>query len=181
MTHTYNAAVLLASIQNLVVEKEQLAPHSFMPKIPQFEKHFKRDDDKKKLLDADRNMAPFTSTSFSSSSSLSISLALSQSPFQSSNVRARTVSMDAHSFASTDANGRPSLSLRGPFFAERNRSENGNRNNSESLVYVSPPSSPSMYPLPAPTITMGRMMPINMDMSAPMTMTSPSNPPPYMT
>ena len=142
MNHTYDAAVLLASIQNLVVEKEQLAPHSFMPKIPQFEKHFKRDDDKKKLLDADRNMAPFTSTSFSSSSSLSTSLALSQSPFQSSNVRARTVSMDAHSFASTDANGRPSLSLRGPFFAERNRSENGNRNKSESLVYVSPPPRP---------------------------------------
>lgn len=142
---THDAAVLLASIRNLVVEKEAIAPISFMPKIPQLEKHFKRDDDKKNS-NSNYNIQQESNLGFSSSSS---------SPFLTSthvNYRARTVSMDVHTLPSNVNVTVSSHPLRKPLLGGgmEMEMETGLTIGSGLPAYISPPQSPSLRPLPAP-------------------------------
>eukprot|EP00553_Chaetoceros_curvisetus_P004203 CAMPEP_0204627988 /NCGR_PEP_ID=MMETSP0717-20131115/14699_1 /ASSEMBLY_ACC=CAM_ASM_000666 /TAXON_ID=230516 /ORGANISM="Chaetoceros curvisetus" /LENGTH=518 /DNA_ID=CAMNT_0051644423 /DNA_START=68 /DNA_END=1624 /DNA_ORIENTATION=- len=139
---THDAAVLLASIRNLVVEKETITPVSFMPQLPHIEKHFKRDDDKKKIelqesSALNQGFSAYTSTVPPSS----ITTSLNQSPFLS--VRARAVSMDV---ASQHASA-----LRKPLLGGLiHLNVQDARKESESPNFISPPSSPAFHPLPDP-------------------------------
>lgn len=157
---TRDAAMLLTSIRNIVVEKELELDHTIhLPPPPQsaslftpcFEKHFKRDGSKKKenvLSDTPR------STSTDTFSSLKSQQHLTESSFSSFflNARARAVSVDSHCFSSQASGSVP----RQPVVDLVNIGgalDNMRDHQDDRPAYISPPSSPTLHPKVAPLIS----------------------------
>lgn len=144
---TRDAAILLTSIRNIVVEKEleldhtiHLPPQTASIFPPCLEKHFKRDDDKKKESTASNsaeNCVPLKSQHLTDSFS---------SYFLSA--RARAVSVDSHCFSSRASGSAPKQPVElvdiGPLDLSDRREVRP--------AYISPPCSPTLHPKVAPLI-----------------------------
>lgn len=144
---TRDAAMLLTSIRNIVVEKEleldhtiHLPPQSASIFSPCLENHFKRDSDKKKETVASNSAENFLSLKSQHLTESFSSYFLS--------ARARAVSVDSHCFSSQASGSVPKQQVElvniGPLDIRDHQEDRP--------AYISPPSSPMLHPKVAPII-----------------------------